>query len=263
MQLKAEATLLALGGGSWPQLGSDAAWLPRLAGLGIEIAPLRPANCGFDIHWSPHFIERCAGEPVKNVHARFTDAQGQIHTRSGECLISATGIEGGLVYALSAPLRDSLEAGHDTVLELDLMPARDAAWVAREAAHPRGARSLASHLQSRLGLKGVKAALLRECLGADDYRNPERLAIAIKALPLRLAAPRPLHEAISSAGGIRIEALDEGLMLHALPGVFCAGEMLDWEAPTGGYLLTACFASGRAAAHGLLAWLDKKDKARA
>jgi len=249
----ADATILALGGGSWAKLGSDGAWVPLLADAGVEVAPLRPANCGFETAWSEHFRTRFAGEPVKAVAARAAGSRTEF--RRGEFVVTAHGVEGSLVYALSAPLRDAIDADGSGVLELDLLPDHPADRVRAEVARPRGARSLASHLQSRLGLKGVKAGLLREVLGADGMNDPARLAAAIKALPLRLLAPRPLDEAISSAGGVRFEALDARLMLRARPGVFCAGEMLDWEAPTGGYLLTACFASGRAAARGALDWL--------
>ncbi len=257
--LSPAATLLALGGGSWPQLGSDAAWLPWLRERGVDIAALRPANCGFDVAWSPHFASRFAGEPVKNVRACCAGSTGP--NRAGECLISAAGIEGGLVYALSARLREQIEAHGEATLLLDLLPEHDAGRVLREVSHPRGARSLSSHLQSRLGIKGVKAGLLRECLDGAGFQDPARLAAAIKALPVRLLRSRPLAEAISSAGGVRLVELDPHLMLRALPGVFCAGEMLDWEAPTGGYLLTACLASGRQAAQGMLAWLKTQTPA--
>ncbi len=250
ISVEASATVLALGGGSWPQLGSDGAWRTLLAQRGIAVAPLRPANCGFDVAWSPYFRERYAGEPLKSVAASCGGA-----LQRGECVITEHGIEGGLVYALSAPLRDEIErAGHAT-LTLDLLPDWTPQRVLDEVAHPRGSRSLSSHLQSRLGLKGAKANLLREVLGAEGMNDPVRLAAAIKALPLRLLASRPLEEAISSAGGVAFDSLDENLMLRGLPGVFCAGEMLDWEAPTGGYLLTACFASGRAAGQGAAEWL--------
>jgi len=252
---QAAATVLALGGGSWARLGSDGAWVPLLRGRGVEVAPLRPANCGFDVAWSEHFRTRFAGQPVKSVEASFVDGAGVSHGLAGELMVTEVGIEGGLVYALSAHLRNAIEATGGASLSLDLAPGRSLERVLSEVAHPRGSRSLASHLQSRVGISGVKAGLLRECLSKDEMADPERLARAIKALPLRLAAPRPLDEAISSAGGVAFEAMDEGLMLRDLPGVFCAGEMLDWEAPTGGYLLTACFASGRAAARGALVWL--------
>ncbi len=244
------AVVLALGGGSWAKLGSDGAWLPLLAARGVEVAPLRPSNCGFEVMWSEHFRSRYAGEPLKSVAASFGGVR-----RLGECMIDASGIEGGLIYSLSAALRDEIECSGNATLHLDLLPDWSAEKVAAAVTHPRGSRSLSSHLQSRLGLKGVKAGLLRECLTAEEFNDPARLAAAIKALPLQLLAPRPLDEAISSAGGVRFEALDENLMVKNLPGVFCAGEMLDWEAPTGGYLLTACFASGRVAGQRALDWL--------
>jgi uncharacterized flavoprotein (TIGR03862 family) len=254
---EAEAVILALGGGSWPQLGSDGRWVPLLTAAGLPVAPLRPANCGFEIDWSEHLRAHFAGQPLKNVGACFTDASGTTHQRQGEALITASGIEGGLIYALSAPLRDALEATGSAILHLDLLPGHTAQRVAAEVAHARGSRSLSSHLHSRLGLKGVKMALLHECLSRAEMNDPPILAAAIKALPLRLHAPRPLAEAISSAGGVLFEALDRHLMSRTLPGLFCAGEMLDWEAPTGGYLLTACLACGRAAGQGALEWMNR------
>jgi len=253
-----DCTVLALGGGSWSRLGSDGAWVALLEARGVAIAPLRPANCGFEIAWSRHFRERYAGQPLKSVTASFTDAGGTTHTRRGELIIADYGIEGSLVYALSAPLRDSIAAAGSVTLHLDLAPDKDAARVAAEVAHPRGSRSWSSHLQSKAGITGAKAGLLREHLGAEHYTDPARVAAAIKALPLTLNKSRPLDEAISSAGGVPLEALDETLMLKNIPGVFCAGEMLDWEAPTGGYLLTASFASGRVAGTGALAWLSQQ-----
>ena len=251
----ADAVVLALGGGSWPRLGSDGAWVPWLTARGVAVAPLKPANCGFDANWSEHFRGRFAGAPVKSVAVSFTAGSGNVHRRRGEFVITATGVEGGLIYALAAPLRDAIEMSGGATLELDLAPDKTPARVLNEVAHPRGARSMASHLQSRAGIVGVKAGLLRECATAADYAAPARLAAAIKALPLRLVAARPLDEAISSAGGVAFAALDERLMLRGLPGVFCAGEMIDWEAPTGGYLLTGCFAAGCVAGCGALAWL--------
>ncbi len=253
--VQADCTVLALGGGSWARLGSDGAWVPLLAARGVPVAPLVPSNCGFEIAWSAHLRERFAGQPVKAVAATLIDALGVTHRRQGEFVIADYGIEGSLVYAVSAPLRDSIAAQGDVMLHLDLVPDKDLVRVTAEVAHPRGSRSLSSHLQGRLGIKGVKAGLLREALSAAEMHDPQLLAATIKALPLRLTATRPLDEAISSAGGVPFEALDERLMLRELPGVFCAGEMLDWEAPTGGYLLTACFASGRAAGLGALDWL--------
>ena len=251
----ADAVVLALGGGSWARLGSDGAWVPVLREQGIEVADLQPANCGFDVRWSAHFQQRQAGQPLKSVTARFTDRNGLLHERSGELLVTATGVEGSLIYAWSAPLREMIAATGSATLHLDLSPGRTLERIIDDVRHPRGARSLSSHLQSRVGIHGVKAALLREVLGADGMHDPERLAAAIKSLPVTLTATRPLDEAISSAGGVRFEGLDDRLMLRDREGVFCAGEMLDWEAPTGGYLLTGCFASGHAAGHGVARWL--------
>ncbi len=252
-----DGTILALGGGSWKKLGSDGTWVPLLVARGVVVAPLKPANCGFDsAGWTEHFREKHAGEPVKPVVATVTDVHGIEHRRQGEFVITAGGVEGGLIYALSSPLRECIAATGEGQLTLDLLPDLDTQRVQTEVAHPRGARSLSSHLQSRLGLKGVKMGLLHEILTKEEFNDPARLAAAIKKLPVRLISPRPIDEAISSAGGVPFEALDAGLMLKALPGIFCAGEMLDWEAPTGGYLLTACFASGRAAGLGVLNWLN-------
>jgi len=255
---RADAVVLALGGGSWAKLGSDGAWAPLLAQHGVALAPLLPSNCGFDVTggWSDHLRSRFAGQPLKTVALRFTDAAGQTHERRGELMLSDSGIEGSLVYALSAPLRDTIAADGAAAVQLDLAPDKALARVVAEVAHPRGARSLSSHLQSRAGIRGTKMALLREILTAAQLNDPLALAHAIKSLPLTLIAARPLDEAISSAGGVRFEALDDTLMLRDVPGVFCAGEMLDWEAPTGGYLLTACFASGRAAGQGALTYLN-------
>jgi uncharacterized flavoprotein (TIGR03862 family) len=247
-RVTADATVLALGGASWPQLGSDGAWVPLLEKRGVSLAPLRPANCGFEIEWSAHFKERFSGEPVKSIGASVRETP----KRAGELVITDYGIEGGLVYALSAALRDEIEERGAACLTLDLAPGQTQAKLAAALAHPRGSRSMASHIQSRTGMKGVKTVLLREVLRARDFEEPERLAAAMKALPLTLLRPRPLAEAISTAGGVPFEALDQHFMLRALPGVFCAGEMLDWEAPTGGYLLTASFATGRAAGRGAL-----------
>lgn len=247
---KADATLFALGGGSWPQLGSDGAWVPLLAARGVEIAPFKPANCGFEVPWSGHFRAHFAGQPVKPVTAWLEDGT----PLQGEFIVTGHGVEGGLIYSLSAPLREAIAGKGGVSLHLDLAPNRDAPRLARDLAKPRGSQSMASHLRKQAGISGVRAGLLREVLGAD-LPEAAALAAAIKDLPLRLTAPRPLGEAISSAGGVTPEALDEYLMLRQLPGVFCAGEMLDWEAPTGGYLLTACFASGVIAGCGCITWL--------
>jgi hypothetical protein len=257
--VRADAVVLALGGASWPRLGSDGAWVPLLEQRGVAVAPLAPANCGFDVRngWSEYFSSRYAGRPFKSVAIRFRQ-----FARKGEFVATATGIEGSLVYAASALLRDEIRARGSATFELDLLPAKTPAQVHAEVSHPRGSRSLASHLKSRLGIEGIKLALLHELLSRQDIHDPARLAAAIKALPVTLAAPRPIEEAISTAGGVRFEALDQNLMLRAAPGVFCAGEMLDWEAPTGGYLLTACFATGRAAARGVLDFLASQNLVR-
>jgi uncharacterized flavoprotein (TIGR03862 family) len=252
----ADAVVLALGGGSWARLGSDGAWVQVLMARGIDVAPLRPANCGFDVSWTAHFSEKFAGEPLKSVTVSFTDSAGQLHVKQGDLMVTAGGVEGGLIYALSGLLRDQIEACGSALIHVDLVPGKTLSRVMNEVDHPRGSRSMSSHLQSRAGIKGVKAGLLRELLTRADFEKSEMLAAGIKSLPLKLIAPRPLDEAISSAGGVRFEALDESLM--ASPGLFCAGEMLDWEAPTGGYLLTACFASGRRAGRGVMEWLRNK-----
>jgi uncharacterized flavoprotein (TIGR03862 family) len=250
--IKSDAVILALGGASWPQLGADGSWLPVLAQRGIAVAPLRPANCGFDVAWSAHFRERFIGEPLKSVAATCGDIRKQ-----GECVVTEHGIEGGLIYAHSAALRDEIERSGSATLHLDLLPDWTLQRVQIEVSHPRGSRSLSSHLQSRLGLKGVKANLLREVLSNEEMHDPVLLAHTAKNLALRLIAARPLSEAISTAGGVTFEELNAQLMFKKMPGVFCAGEMLDWEAPTGGYLLSACFASGYAAGNGALNWLRK------
>ena len=239
------AVLLALGGASWARLGSDGAWLPLLAGRGVDVAPLAPANCGFDADWSSHFSEKYAGQPLTTV---------AIGGRKGQLVVTATGVEGSLIYALSAGIRDRIASDGSATIELDLLPDWPLERLQQELSHPRGSRSMSSFLQSRVHIKGVKTGLLHEVLDKEAFHDPQRVAATLKALPITLRAPRPIDEAISSAGGVRFEALD-GAMLKALPGVFVAGEMLDWEAPTGGYLLTACFASGLAAGKQMLRYL--------
>ena len=253
----ADATVLAMGGGSWPQLGSDGAWVEALEAKGVSVAALQPSNCGFDIGWSEHLASRFAGEPLKPVVAHWQHADGAAQQRQGECVITATGIEGSLVYALSPMLRDAIARDGATTLILDLLPGRDEADLAQRLAKPRGSRSLSEQLRREAGVSGVRAALLYEVLDKAALADPARIARTLKRFPFRLQRPRPIAEAISSAGGIRLEALDTHLMLREVHGVFAAGEMLDWEAPTGGYLLTACFASGRHAARGVIDWLDE------
>lgn len=259
VRVRCKVLVLALGGASWPRLGSDGSWVPVLQARGVALAPLQAANCGFDVWgregqgWTAHFAERYAGHPLKSVVLNIGHSgEPDSWSRKGECVVTSRGLEGSLIYAASARLRDDLNRGEGW-LSFDLLPDRSLAQVQEEVARPRGSRSLSSHLKSRLGLQGVKAGLLHELLPRESWTNLQLLAQAIKALPVRLQAPRPVDEAISTAGGVRREALTPGLMLKACPGVYCAGEMLDWEAPTGGYLLTACLASGWRAAQDILA----------
>lgn len=262
--------MLALGGASWARLGSDGAWWPVLQDAGIDVAPLRPGNCGFDVDvhqggWTPFFAERFAGQPFKSVAIRVAgdgDAAATAFQRKGEFVATATGVEGSLIYAASSILRDRIERDGRATFELDLLPDRSAQQVLAQVAHPRGSRSVSSHLKSRLGLEGIKMAIVNELLDKDTLHDPARLASALKALPITVTRPRPIDEAISSAGGVRFEALDGNLMVQARPGLFCAGEMLDWEAPTGGYLLTACLASGAAAGQGAVRWLKRQGEER-
>jgi uncharacterized flavoprotein (TIGR03862 family) len=260
LSIQADAVVLALGGGSWPKLGSDGGWVPLLAGRGLHIAPLQPTNCGFDVGWSDHFRTKFAGQPVKSVAIVIRNDAGAESWHPGEFVITETGVESGVIYAVSASLRDEILAKGVATLRLDLAPDRDVPRLAHDLSRPRGKRTMATHLQRQAHIEGVKAGLLREVVSKEDFADPARLAAAIKALPLRLIAPRPLEEAISTAGGVPFEALDERLMFRTLPGIFCAGEMLDWEAPTGGYLLTTCFATGRAAGAGAVAWLKESGR---
>ena len=256
--VEADAVVLALGGGSWPQLGSNGAWQALLAEKAIEIAPLKPVNCGFDIAWTDYFRSRFAGHPIKPVSIAFTDHLGNAFRQQGELMISEQGLEGGLIYALSAALRDEIAELGCAAITLDLLPNLPLAKVLARLSTPRGKMSLSNHLRKSLNIDATKNALLREALSSAEINDMQKLAAGLKALPLTLTAPRPLAEAISSAGGVSFSALDKHLMLHQLPGVFCAGEMLDWEAPTGGYLLTACLATGRAAGIAASAWLRLK-----
>jgi uncharacterized flavoprotein (TIGR03862 family) len=249
--VKADALILALGGGSWGRLGSDGAWVNWLNQAGVKVEALKPSNCGFDVAWSPVFKEKFEGQPIKSVALSFG-----IFRQQGEFIVTKEGVEGSLIYAASALMRDEILANGKAVIHLDLAPDKTEAQLAEKLSKPRGSRSMASHLEKTVGMKGVKAGLLREFVPKDDFSNMERLAFYIKQLPVPLIATRPLDEAISSAGGVMFNSLDENLMIRELPGVFCAGEMLDWEAPTGGYLLTACFASGRVAGAGVVKWMD-------
>lgn len=253
------AILLALGGGSWPQLGSDAAWVTLLSERQIPLTPLQPANCGFEVEaWTEHLKQQFAGQPLKGV----TLSHHNQPSRKGECILTQHGLEGGLVYALAAEIRQEiLQQGQACVL-MDLVPERSLDQVITALSQARGSKSLSTHLKRQLGLDGVKTALIYELTSAETRAEVALLAQAIKGLPIYLKRPRPLAEAISSAGGVSFEGLNQHLMLQDLPGVFCAGEMLDWEAPTGGYLLTACFATGHWAAHGMMDWLQQSVKSQ-
>ena len=265
-RVAAKVVILALGGGSWARLGSDGQWQRWLADAGVSLRPLVPSNCGFDVAgpagqgWSEYFRSRHAGQPFKSVALTFTDSMGRSFRRQGEFVATDTGVEGSLIYAASRWLREELERSGSVMVTIDLLPDRTLEQVLAEVTHPRGSRSLASHLKGRLRLSGIKSALMHELLDKAVWSDAKALAGAIKSVPLRLSAPRPLDEAISSAGGVRLdEGVDVQLRLRvglaADQAVFCAGEMLDWEAPTGGYLLTACLASGRwAGLHALQQW---------
>ena len=267
--VRARATVMALGGASWSRLGSNGLWWQPLQAAGLDLAPLRPSNCGFDVApsprldpvepqktgWTPYFVERHAGQPLKTVSVKVTGPAGECFERLGEFVITTTGVEGSLVYAASSLLRKSLEHSGVATLHLNLLPDRTAEYVYKQVSHPRGSRSLSSHLKSRLGLDGVKWGLITELCDKATLQDPGALAAAIQSLPLQLIATRPIDEAISTAGGVRFEGLNAQLMAEQQPGWFVAGEMLDWEAPTGGYLLTACLSSGRLAGQGVHEWL--------
>ena len=256
--VQAQAVVLALGGGSWPRLGSDGAWVPWLTQQGVGVIPLEPSNCGFDVRlgerlgWSPHLRQHFAGQVLKNVGLSFEVDGTVVFDRVGEMVITETGLEGSLVYAASSHLRAAIARQGSATLHLNLRPDFTTERMRQEVTHPRGSRSLSSHLHSRVGLTKLHTALLHEVLTKETLNNPALLAQAIGHLPITLHAPRPIGEAISSAGGVGFASLTDALMLRELPGVFCAGEMLDWEAPTGGYLLTACWASGHVAGQGVL-----------
>ena len=259
-----DAVVLALGGASWPRLGSDGAWVEWLQEKKVVIAPLQAANCGFHVAsarnpegWSAFFADRFAGSALKNIQAKCLSGKKPI-IRQGECVITANGIEGGVIYALSAVLRDAITQNGTATLVLDLLPDKSEAQIVTALVKPRGKQSLSSHWRKTIGIEGIKAALLRENLSDEQLHDPVKLAACIKAFSVTLTAPRPIAEAISTAGGVARKSVNEDLMLIKIPGVFCAGEMLDWDAPTGGYLLTACFASGVVAAAGVLNWLNNK-----
>ena len=253
---KHNAVVVALGGGSWPQLGSDGGWVALFRQKEILVHSLKPANCGFDLDWSPHFRERFHGKPVKPVVLSMIMPNGETVREQGEFIVTKAGLEGSVIYFFSSILRDEIEENGTATIHLDLVPDWTYPRLLERLSEPRGSRTVATHLKKAVGIEGVKAGLLYEVLNREDFNIPERVAKAIKMLPLTLISPRPLEEAISSAGGVAFEEMDHNLMLRKYPGMFCAGEMLDWEAPTGGYLLSACFASGRWVGRGAAAWLS-------
>ena len=240
VRFAADATILALGGASWPRLGSDGSWVAQLADWGISVEPLKPANAGVEIAWSPFLRDRFAGQPLKPLALTFRD-----RTVRGEAMVTQHGLEGGAIYALCAEIRDALACGSNAVLELDLRPDVPLDELVRRLEQPRGSQSTSTHLRKAGGLSPLATALLREA--GPLPIDPPGLAGRIKRLELPVRAVRPIERAISSAGGVAWSAVDPSLMLTARPGVFVVGEMLDWEAPTGGYLLQACFATGRCA----------------
>lgn len=246
------ATVLALGGGSWPRLGSTGAWVDILAEMDVAVAPLRSANSGFAVHWSDIFRKKFQGQPLKNVALT---CAGQ--TARGDAMVTEQGIEGGAVYALSSLLRERIARDGSAVLDVNLLPDRSHEDVLQRLGKPRGKHSQSDFLRRCLGLPPIAVNLMREAVGPALPRDPHALADLVQAVPITLTATMPIERAISSAGGIALEELDGNFMLKRLPGVFAAGEMLDWEAPTGGYLLQATFATGVAAAKGVLAWLNR------
>ncbi len=248
--VKPDAVLLALGGASWPNLGSDGAWAPLLDASGVDISPLRPANSGFTVAWSPYMREKHAGEPLKNITLTLRNK-----TVPGEMIISEHGLEGGAIYALSSSIRETIAKTGKAVISINLRPQQSKDDLIKKLSKPRGRQSFSTYLHKSLSFTPVHTALLREAVPDVANYTSEQLAELIQATPLTLTAPFSIEKAISSAGGIRLDALNKNMMIKSLPGIFAAGEMLDWEAPTGGYLLQACFATGRAAAHGILNYL--------
>lgn len=256
--IEADAVIFALGGGSWARLGSTGQWVHEFQKRGISVQTLKPANCGFDMLFSPLFFERFSGQPLKSIRAIFSDSQGSTFNEMGELVITQTGIEGSLIYQLSALLREEISRNGNAVMYLDLMPNHTFEQLLSKLNQPRGKRSLSTHFKKQLNMDGVKAGLLREILSKEEMNDLEKIGHTLKALPLTLITPRPIDEAISTAGGVNFDELNDAFMLRHAEGIFCAGEMLDWEAPTGGYLLTACLATGRWAGLGALAWLTNK-----
>ncbi|MGH8052065.1 MAG: TIGR03862 family flavoprotein [Arenimonas sp.] len=255
--LSPQTTLFAMGGGSWAKLGSDGQWVPWIQNAGIDVHDLKPSNCGFEHTWSEHFKQRFAGAPIKPVVISSFDANNRQKSLQGEFVITETGIEGSVIYAVSADLRNAIEKNGVAELVCDLCPGRSIERLRKDLGSPRGKRSMTEHLRRHSGLEGVKIGLLYETLNKQDWQDIEKIIRAIKFCAITLTATRPMDEAISTAGGVTRDALNKNLMSTEKPGVFFAGEMLDWEAPTGGYLLTASMASGRLAGQSACDWLSQ------
>ncbi|TYL46623.1 TIGR03862 family flavoprotein [Marinomonas sp. IMCC 4694] len=256
VEVQADAVVLAMGGASWPKLGSDGAWLPILAEKGVTVAPLQSANCGFYSHWSEHLQTKFAGSPLKDVAFSFVFANGHVVTKKGECIVTKDGMEGSLIYAFSKYLRDGINAHTHSSLTMDFLPLQSEEQVVKKLRNTKPKESFSKYLKRTLNIGGVKAALLHEAFSKEAFQTPEALAACLKAVPVSFYKTKPIDEVISTAGGVCESSVDARLMLNALPGVFCAGEMLDWEAPTGGYLLTACFATGKMAGRGVCEFLN-------
>ncbi len=253
---KADAIVLAMGGASWPKLGSDGAWQTILSEQGVGLAPLQSANCGFYSHWSEHLQTKFAGSPLKGIAFNMRLASGERVMKKGECIVTRDGMEGSLIYAFSKYLRDQINASGEASLTIDLMPELSVQQLQSKLKNTKAKESFSKYLKRTLGLSGVKTALLYEAFQKQRLLSPAGLAECVKQVPVSFYRTKPIAEVISSAGGVQQKSVDSTLMLQALEGVFCAGEMLDWEAPTGGYLLTACFATGRLAGQGVCQWLD-------
>lgn len=252
-----DVVVFSLGGASWPETGSTGKWVPFFSQKGILVNPLKPANCGFEVSWSAHFRDHFSGFPVKPVEISFVDLNGDLHNQKGEFIATKYGIEGSLIYAFSSFIRDTIEKKGQAIIHFDLAPDLNCDQLKSRLSQKRGKRSLSSHLQKSIGFHGIRLSLLFEQLDKDILNDPERLAENIKSLPITVLSARPIAEAISSSGGVDFSQLNENLALRKYPGFYCAGEMLDWEAPTGGFLLTACFSTGFAAANGILKWIDQ------
>ncbi|WP_233402516.1 TIGR03862 family flavoprotein [Marinomonas transparens] len=251
----ADAVVLAMGGASWPKLGSDGAWQAVLSRSGIAIEPLQSANCGFYSEWSDHLKTKFAGYPLKGIAFSFTLNDGGVVSKKGECILTQDGMEGSLIYAFSKYIRDEINESGTASLLIDFLPLQSTEQLIKKLGKTKPKESFSKYLKRTLGISGVKNALLHETFQKEDMQTPESLARCLKAVPVSFYKTKPIEEVISSAGGVCQNSVNDQLMLQTIPGVFCAGEMLDWEAPTGGYLLTACFATGRLAGQGVCRWL--------